>query len=121
MASSLLHIATQSTAAAVDQFTGTYCVFVFDYDYDIGSAAHALRDAYLIQRNYTLNLRFRNLLRFLKARSWRSKRIMKFQCISCGRVVSAQLPHLHKDKSLGYCENFSKKNYKDFSDGPLVD
>ena len=68
-----------------------------------------------------LHFRFKNLLAFLIAGYRYRYRIMKFQCISCGRVVSAQLPHLHKNKDMGYCENFSKKNFKNFSDGPLVD
>jgi len=68
-----------------------------------------------------LNFRVKNLLSFLKARHRLRTLTMKFQCISCGRVVSAQLPHLHKNRDMGYCENFSKKNFKNFSDGPLID
>jgi len=50
---------------------------------------------------------------------WKSD--LKYQCLNCGRIVSAQLPHLHKNKELGYCENFSKQNFSNFSDGPLID
>lgn len=47
---------------------------------------------------------------------------LKFQCRVCGRIVSARLPHLHKNKQLGYCENRDSMNYSNFaSDGPMVD
>ena len=47
--------------------------------------------------------------------------VLKYQCLICGRIVSARLPHLNKNKKLGYCENFKENNYSNFSDGPLID
>lgn len=47
--------------------------------------------------------------------------LLKYQCLVCGRVVSARLPHLHKNRNMGYCENLDEKKYSNFSDGPLID
>ena len=58
---------------------------------------------------------------FIQIREIIDPSLLKYQCLTCGRVVSARLPHLHKNKELGYCSNSNAMNYSNFSDGPLID
>jgi hypothetical protein len=46
---------------------------------------------------------------------------LRYECLTCGRIVSARLPHLHWNTKLGYCENLDPKHYANFSDAPSVD